>query len=147
VSAAPDANDKPGWPPAPRAPRRVLGPRRLVRSFAYAFAGLSHLLWREPNARIHAFAAVLATALGVWLDLSPAEWAVLMALFGLVIGLEAMNTAVEELADVAMPQRDPRVQHLKDVAAGGVLAGALAAAAAGLFLFVPRLLHLLVRGS
>jgi len=122
----------------------VLGPRRLWRSFGFAFAGLGYLLWREPNARIHGGAALLAVALGVWLGLTPSEWALLMALFGLVIGLEAMNTAIEALADVAMPHRDPRIQHLKDVAAGGVLAGALAAAAAGLFLFGPRLWRLLV---
>jgi diacylglycerol kinase len=50
---------------------------------------------------------------------------------------------VEELADLVHPARDPRVQRLKDVAAGGVLAAALAAAAAGCFLFGPRLWHLL----
>ncbi len=142
MSAAPRLGDGPAPSPPPR--RRVLSPRRLVRSFAYAFAGLGHLLWREPNARIHGGAALLAVALGLWLGLSAAEWAALLALFGLVIGLEAMNTAVEELADVVRPERDPRIQHLKDVAAGGVLAAALAAAAAGLVLFGPRLWHLLM---
>ena len=125
------------WPSAP------LAPRRLWRSFGAAFLGLGHLLRHEPNAQIHAALAVIATALGLWLRLTPPEWALLMALFGLVIGLEAMNTAVEGLADLAMPRQDPRVATIKDVAAGGVLIAALAAAAAGLFLFGPRLLRLL----
>ena len=129
--------------PAERRPGPTLGPRRLVRSFAAAFAGLAHLLRHEPNAQIHAGLALVATALGLWLELTLAEWALLMALFGLVLGLEAMNTAVEGLADLAMPGRDPRVRTIKDLAAAGVLAGALAAAAAGVFLFGPRLLRLL----
>ena len=128
--------------PEERRPSPALAPERLARSFAAAFAGLGHLLRHEPNAQIHAGLAALAAALGLWLGLTPAEWAVLAALFGLVIGLEAMNTAIEALADLAMPQRDPRVATIKDVAAAGVLVGALAAAAAGLALFGPRLLRL-----
>jgi diacylglycerol kinase len=129
--------------PEERQRAAPLAPRRLHRSFGAAFAGLGHLLRHEPNAQIHAALAAVATVLGLWLGLTPPEWALLMALFGLVIGLEAMNTAVEGLADLAMPRRDPRVATMKDLAAGGVLAAALAAAAAGLFLFGPRLWRLL----
>jgi len=128
--------------PEQRERAGALAPRRLRRSFGAAFAGLGHLLRHEPNAQIHAALAAVATALGLWLGLTPPEWALLMALFGLVIGLEAMNTVAEGLADLAMPRRDPRVATIKDVAAGGVLAAALAALAAGLFLFGPRLWRL-----
>jgi diacylglycerol kinase len=141
LNATPGASDDGPSPVLP--PRRTLGPRRLVRSFGYAFAGLAYLLWREPNARIHAGAVLLVCALAAWLGFDAAEWALLVSLCGLVIGLEAMNTAVEGLADLVQPARDPRVRHLKDVAAGGVLAAALAAAAGGCFLFGPRLWRLL----
>ena len=126
-----------------RRPGRLLGPRRLARTFRPAVVGLGHLIRHEPNARIHRALAAIALGLGAWLALSPVEWALLVTLFGLVIGLEALNTAVEGLADLTVPQRDPRVGRVKDLAAGGVLAAALAAAAAGAFLFVPRLLRLL----
>jgi diacylglycerol kinase len=128
--------------PEQRQRTAALAPGRLRSSFGAAFVGLSHLLRHEPNAQIHAALALVATALGLWLELTPPEWALLLALFGLVIGLEALNTAVEALADLAMPRRDPRVATIKDVAAGGVLIAALAALAAGLCLFGPRLLRL-----
>ena len=124
--------------PAERRARGVLNVARLCRSFAAAFAGLFHLVRHEPNARIHAAIAVAVTALGLAVGLAPLEWAVLVGLVGLVIGLEAMNTAIEGLADLAMPDRDPRVQTIKDLAAGGVLAGAMAAAAAGCWILGPR---------
>ena len=126
--------------------RPVLGPRRLARSFAAAFLGLYHLLRHEPNAQIHATLALAATALAIWLGLPAHEWAILCALFGLVLGLEAMNTAIEGVADLAMPRQDPRVATIKDLAAAGVLIAALGAAAAGWFLFGPRLLRLLGQG-
>jgi len=130
--------------PEDRRPAPALGPRRLLHSFGAAFAGLAHLLRHEPNAQIHAALALVATALGVWLGITPPEWALLATLFGLVIGLEAMNTAIEGLSDLAMPARDPRVRTIKDLAAAGVLAAALGAAGAGLCLFGPRLVRLLV---
>src|SRR5947199_6776653 len=98
MTTGPSEHHEAPWPP-PRPRRRVLGPRRLVRSFGAAFAGLGHLLWREPNARIHGALALLATALGIWLGLSAAEGALLATLFCLVIGFDALNTAVVELAD------------------------------------------------
>jgi len=140
---APDPSGPLATLPEERLPAPALGPRRLLRSFGAAFAGLGHLLRHEPNAQIHAALALLATALGVWLGLTPPEWALLATLFGLVIGLEAMNTAIEGLSDLAMPRRDPRVRTIKDLAAAGVLAGALGAAGAGLCLFGPRLMRLL----
>lgn len=147
MSASPPASAETATPAARAADRRAptFGPRRLQRSFGAAFAGLGYLLRHERNARIHLLLAVGAGALGLWLGLSAAEWALLCALYGLVFGLEALNSAVERLADLVEPAPDPRVRAIKDLAAGGVLAGALAAAAAGAFLFLPRLWALLAR--
>ena len=134
ATAAPVARDR-------RA--ATLGPRRLLRSFSAALAGCWLLLRVEANARIHVGLAVVAAALALWLGLTPAEWAILFGLYGLVLGLEAMNSAIERLADLVQPAPDPRVRAIKDLAASGVLVGAVAAAAAGLALFGPRLLRLL----
>jgi diacylglycerol kinase len=147
MSAPPTLPDAAREPRAPapgvrerRAP--TLGPRRLARSFAAAFAGLAYLLRHEANARIHVALAGAAALLGLWLGLAPVEWALLATLYGLVIGLEALNSAVERLADLACPELDPRVQAIKDLAAAGVLVAALGAAGAGLAIFGPRLLRL-----
>ena len=131
--------------PAPVARERLaptLSPRRLCHSFAAAFAGLGYLLRHEANARIHLALALAAATLGLWLGVTPVEWALLATLYGLVIGLEALNSAVERLADLTYPERDPRVRAIKDLGAAGVLAAALGAAGAGLAIFGPRLLRL-----
>jgi diacylglycerol kinase len=127
--------------PEERRARGVLNVGRLRRSFGAAFAGLFHLVRHEPNAQIHAALALAVTAVGLVVGLAPLEWAVLAGLFGLVIGLEAMNTAIEGLADLAMPARDRRVQTIKDLAAGGVLSAAAAAAVGGLWILGPALLR------
>ena len=66
-----------------------------------------------------------------------------IACFGIVIGGEMFNTAIEQVVNIAMPEKDPRAKLAKDVSAGGVLVLALAAATIGLIIFVPKALKLL----
>lgn len=110
------------------------------RSFQHAFRGIATLLATQHNARIHAAITVAVLGLGLVLGVSRLEWAVLALAVGLVWAAEAGNSALEWLCDVASPEFHPLVKQAKDVAAAGVLVAALAAAAAGLLVFVPRLL-------
>lgn len=58
---------------------------------------------------------------------------------GLVLALEAVNTAMEHLCDVVCPTWSEDVRRAKDVAAGAVLLAALAAAIVGLLVTVKHL--------
>jgi diacylglycerol kinase len=56
--------------------------------------------------------------------------------------MEAMNTALETLADFACnKQIDPRIAKAKDLAAAGVLMAAIAALAVGIIIFLPKIIH------
>ena len=113
--------------------------RRLIYSFRCAARGLLQVMLREPNARVHLLAVAAVTAAGVWLKISAVEWAVVSLACGAVIGAEALNTAVERLADRVTTEREESIRFLKDAAAGGVLAASVGAAAAAFFIFGPRL--------
>ncbi len=113
--------------------------RRRVRSFGWAFRGVGHLFRNEPNARIHALAVVLAIAFAWALDVSRVEWAILALAAGLVLGLEALNSALEALCDHVAKDHHPLVARCKDTAAGAVLLGAVAAAIAGFLILGPPL--------
>jgi diacylglycerol kinase len=64
----------------------------------------------------------------------------LVLAIGLVISAEAMNTAIEILADRITLESDPAIGRAKDVAAGAVLAAAACSIVLGLLVFVPHLL-------
>ena len=61
----------------------------------------------------------------------------------IVISAEIFNTALEQMVDIAMPEKDPRAKFVKDVAAGGVLVMAIASAVIGLIIFIPKVLAFL----
>ena len=65
-------------------------------------------------------------------------WTGLLAI-GLVWAMEALNTAIELLADEVSLEQRARIGRAKDVAAFAVLAAALAAVAIGLLVFWPHL--------
>jgi diacylglycerol kinase len=111
----------------------------LLRSFAYAFAGVAYILRTQPNARIELAIGAAAIALGLWLGLSAVEWAVLAITITLVVGLEWINTSLELAVTLASPERHPQAKAAKDVAAGVVLLGAIGSVIVGLLIFGPRL--------
>ncbi len=116
--------------------------RKRVRSFGYAFCGIRTLVREEHNARIHLFAMVCVIVAGVLLQISPTEWCLVVLCFGGVLMAEAMNSAVEALADLVSPEFHPLVKKAKDVAAAGVLMMAIAAAVVGVIVFAHNLLTL-----
>lgn len=80
---------------------------------------------------------MLATAF--WLQLESARIALLLLAIGLVWVAEGLNTALEYLADAAVPQSDPLVRNAKDVSAGAVLLAAVIASLVGLCVLGPPL--------
>lgn len=114
----------------------------LYRSFQNAFEGLFRTIREERNMQIHCCAAVLVLVFGTALRISREEWFVCLILFGLVMGLECVNTAVEAVVDLVTLERKPLAKKAKDAAAGAVLAAAIFAAVIGLWIFLPKLLAL-----
>ena len=148
--ATPPATPAPGVVPAPApqpswwqaiayrsqhaVPRATFG-----RSFVFAFNGLRHAIVTQRNARIHAVLGATAIALGIWLRISPVEFAIVfVAITGVFIS-EMFNTVAEACVDLITDQYHPLAQVAKDVAAGAVLLNAVLSVVIGLFIYLPHL--------
>lgn len=116
--------------------------KKLINSFKYAFKGIGSAFLTERNMKIHVTMMVLVIICGIIFKISIFEWFVCIACFAIVIGGEMFNTAIEQVVDIAMPEKDPRAKLSKDVAAGGVLVFAIASAIIGLIIFVPKFIDL-----
>ncbi len=117
--------------------------RERLRSFSYAFAGISRLIKEEHNARIHCVIAVLVVLMGILLRISYMEWIVVVLLIGLVLMAEGFNSAIESLSDVVSPEKNAGIKHAKDLAAGAVLLLVIAAVIIGFIIFLPKIWLLL----
>jgi diacylglycerol kinase len=134
-SPSPDpASAPPGIPPRFTVQARL-------RSFVFAFRGIGILIRSQHNARIHAVATLGVGAAGFAFGISGIEWCAILLAIALVWTAEALNTALEFLADEVSAARRPLIGMAKDVGAGAVLLSSLGAAAVGAIIFGPRLWH------
>lgn len=126
--------------PPPSAPAAFSIRLRLM-SFVHAGRGLRWLVQGEHNAWVHLAATVAVILAGFALDLSLADWRWIVLAIALVWLAEALNTAIEELADRVCSEFDPAIGRVKDIAAGGVLVASIAAAAIGGLTFIPAIIE------
>ncbi len=114
---------------------------RLLRSFRFGLAGLAYVFRTEQNMRIHVGMAAFVIAAGWFFRISASEWLAVVFCIGAVIAAEAFNSAIERLADRVEPGEDRLIGLSKDAAAGAVLALAIASAAIGAIIFLPKILE------
>ena len=109
-----------------------------LRSIRIALDGLMRLIRTEPNMQVHVVAALLVTATGFFFEISSTEWVLQCLAIGLVVSMEAINTALEELANKVESKPDPQIKQVKDFAAGAVVFSALIALIVGLLIYMPK---------
>jgi diacylglycerol kinase (ATP) len=116
-----------------------------VFSFRHAIRGILLVVRTQPNAWIHLVATLGVIGAGLCLPLVHWEWAALVFAIGLVWTAEALNTAIEFLADEVSQEKRERIGNAKDAGAAGVLLASITAAIVGLIVFLPHLLALAER--
>lgn len=116
-----------------------------LQSFRHAAYGLSLMVKSQHNAWLHVFASVCVLVAGGLFRLSDGEWCWIILAIMAVWTAEALNTALEFLADAASPEFHPLVKNAKDVAAGGVLISALGSVVIGLLVLGPHLVDFLIK--
>jgi diacylglycerol kinase (ATP) len=115
---------------------------KLFTSIRFAFYGIWKAIKKERNIKIHLGAMVLAIIMGLVLKISMLEWVVLVVLFGMVIGGEIFNSALEATADLVRDRLELdyyETYWVRNLSAGGVMVFALAALIVGLLIFLPRI--------
>jgi diacylglycerol kinase (ATP) len=101
------------------------------------------MLKSQHNAWVHACATVTVVAAGLFFGISVSEWCWLVLAIMAVWTAEALNTAFEFLADVAVSEFHPLVERSKDVAAGAVLISAIGSVIIGLLVLGPYVIELI----
>lgn len=109
-----------------------------LKSIGFAFKGAFKLITTEHSVMVQSTIALLLIIAGFVFEISREEWMMQILAFGLVLGIESLNTAIEKIADFIHPEFHNKIGFIKDIAAGAVLFAALAAIAIGLLIYVPK---------
>jgi len=112
--------------------------KRFSHGFGHALRGIRYA-FTGRNFRIQAACAVIVLFLAYLLRITSTELIIVIAMIGLVLSMEATNSAVEEICNKFHPETHPHIALIKDLAAGAVLLASLTALAVGLIIFLPYL--------
>ena len=108
-------------------------------SLEFAITGIFTAIKEERNMRKHALSALVAILAGLVFRISATEWLFLLLSITLVIAFEIMNSAIENVVDLASNYHFSMLaKNAKDMAAGAVLVVSVFALVTGLIIFVPK---------
>lgn len=114
--------------------------RDVISSLEFALTGIFTAFKEEKNMRSHVLSALAAIIAGLIFRISAIEWLLLLLSIFLVIAFEIMNSAVENVVDLASDYHfSMRAKNAKDMAAGAVLVVSVFAVITGLIIFLPKL--------
>ncbi|WP_307977250.1 diacylglycerol kinase [uncultured Streptococcus sp.] len=114
--------------------------RDLVSSMEFAIMGIVTAFKEERNLRKHAVSALLALFAGLIFQVSVVEWLFLLLSIILVITFEIVNSAIENVVDLASDYHFSMLaKNAKDMAAGAVLVVSSFALLTGLIIFIPKI--------
>ena len=118
--------------------------RDMVSSLEFALTGILTAFKEERNMRKHAVTALVVILAGFVFQVSRIEWLFLLMSIFLVVAFEIINSAIENVVDLASHYHFSMLaKKAKDMAAGAVLVVSLLAAVIGALIFLPRIWDLL----
>ena len=118
--------------------------RDVISSLEFALTGIFTAIKEERNMRKHALSALVAILAGLVFRISATEWLFLLMAVFLVIALEIVNSAIENVVDLASNYHFSMLaKNAKDMAAGAVLVVSCYAVITGMIVFIPKIWHLI----
>lgn len=110
-----------------------------IKGCGYAIKGAWMLLKNEQSIQVQAVIGVLVTIAGFYFNISSTEWMMQIFAIGLIMSVEGLNTAAEEIANFVHPDFHNKIGYIKDVAAGAVFFAAVAGVIIGCIIYLPKI--------
>ena len=112
----------------------------VLKSFKYAFSGISYVLKTSRNFKIQLFFAVASLMIGFFLQISQSNYVILIATIMSVLILEILNTSIESIVDLVVKKEFSSLAKIsKDTSAGAVLLASINSVIIAVYIFVPKI--------
>ena len=112
----------------------------VLKSFNYAFSGISYVLKTSRNFKIQLIFAVSSLIIGFLLQISQSNYVILIATIMSVLILEILNTSIESIVDLVVKKEFSSLAKIsKDTSAGAVLLASINSVIIAVYIFVPKI--------
>ena len=118
--------------------------RDVISSLEFALTGIFTAIKEERNMRSHSVSAIVVVFAGLLFQVTAIEWLFRFLSIFLVIAFEIVNSAIENVVDLASDYHFSMLaKNAKDMAAGAVLVVSGFAVVTGLIIFIPKIWNLM----
>ena len=112
----------------------------VLKSFKYAFSGITYVLKTSRNFKIQLIFAVTSLMIGFLLQISQINYVILIATIMSVLILEILNTSIESIVDLVVKKEFSSLAKIsKDTSAGAVLLASIYSVIIAVYIFVPKI--------
>ena len=112
----------------------------VLKSFKYAFSGISYVLKTSRNFKIQLIFALISLMIGFLLQISLSNYVLLIATIMSVLILEILNTSIESIVDLVVKEEFSSLAKIsKDTSAGAVLLASINSVIIAVYIFVPKI--------
>lgn len=123
-------------------PLKLSHGQKFLKGFDYAYEGLVYAINHEKNMKFHILASFLVLVASLFFNLSRIEMMFLVFAIAFVVALELLNTAIEEIVDLASGGKYSKLAKAgKDVSAAATFIAALNAIFVGYLIFFDKFLN------
>jgi len=110
-----------------------------LSAFVHAISGLRYFFKETIHAKFHVISALVVCLAGFYWQLDYMAWVAILLCMAMVFCLEAVNSALEYVVDLASPNISELAKKAKDVAAGAVLLAAFFSIIIAILIFAPKI--------
>ena len=112
----------------------------VLKSFNYAFSGISYVLKTSRNFKIQLMFAVTSLMIGFLLQISQSNYVILIATIMSVLILVILNTSIESIVDLVVKKEFSNLAKIsKDTSAAAVLLASINSVIIAVYIFVPKI--------
>ena len=112
----------------------------ILKSFKYAYSGISYVLKTSRNFKIQLIFAVISLMIGFLLQISQSNYVILITTIMSVLILEILNTSIESIVDLVVKKEFSSLAKIsKDTSAGAVLLASINSVIIAVYIFVPKI--------
>jgi diacylglycerol kinase len=117
-----------------KLPREAL--KRLIKKFKAAIDGIIVGLKTDRSIRFQWLIAIAVIGVFYLVDVEPADWLWIVFCIGMVVSIEHINSAIEELADFVEPQYSEHIKRIKDFSSAAVFILSITSTVIGLVILL-----------
>lgn len=112
----------------------------ILKKFIYAFRGLIYAIKEEKSLVIHFIVSIIVLSIAGIINkqMKTIDWIILVIVIFLVIGVELINTAIENIVDMISFKYNFNARKIKDISAAASLVFSLMSVIVGLLIFIPK---------